>query len=143
MVFRPCVILTVIRTQFQPCVAQYQPCVAQYQPCVAQFFIFGGTSPYKMYKTAIHHLSLASLFDFLFMCLISLLFLFSDIFDSYFCNQRSRISDNTLCTSFEDLKKLVIESKAKNTVKKYSYGWNRWKNWANSKFGVKAIPAQP
>ena len=33
---------------------------------------------------------------------------------SYFRNQGSRISDSTLCTSFEDLKKLVSESKAES-----------------------------
>ena len=74
----------------------------------------------------------------------SLFFFFSDIFDSYFWwNRGSRIRDGTLFTSFEGLKKLGIEPKAENTVKKYSYTWNRWKNWANSKFAVKGIPAQP
>ena len=51
------------------------------------------------------------------MCLHSLFFLFSDIFESYFWNQGSRINDTMLFTSFEDLKKLVIESKAAYTVK--------------------------
>ena len=85
------------------------------------FSFSGGASPCKTYKTAIHHLLLASLFEFLFMCFNSLFFLFSDIFESYFWNQDSRISDSTLCTSSEDLKKLIIGSEAENTLKKYSY----------------------
>ena len=59
------------------------------------------------------------------MRLNSLFFLFSDIFDSYFWNQGSRINDSALFISFVDLKKLVIESDADYTVKKYSYPWKR------------------
>ena len=46
------------------------------------------------------------------MHLNSLFSFFSDILDSYVWNQSNRINDCTLFTSFEDLKKLVIESEA-------------------------------
>ena len=45
------------------------------------------------------------------MRLNSLFFLFSDIFDSYFWNQVSRISDSTLFVSLVDLEKLLLSLK--------------------------------
>ena len=42
-----------------------------------------------------------------------------------------------------DLLHLQFESKAPSTVQKYRSGWIRWREWADSKFGVPVIPAKP
>ena len=38
---------------------------------------------------------------------------------------------------------LFLDSSVESTVRKYSQGWKRWSEWANSKIGVPVIPAQP
>ena len=53
------------------------------------------------------------------------------------------MKDKSLRDRLPELKALIIDSKANNTVKKYSGGWKRWKNWALSKVGVNVIPALP
>ena len=60
--------------------------------------------------------------------------------------------DGSFTASFQDpslqslvphLVDIMLESSAANTAYKYSNGWRKWKTWAQSKLGVRFLPAVP
>ena len=78
---------------------------------------------------------------FAFSCL--LLFYFLDVLQSGIWSEANSLADPSLRKLVPDLLRLQFESKAPSTVQKYRSGWIRWREWADSKFGVSVIPAKP
>ena len=57
--------------------------------------------------------------------------------------EANKLCDPALSARVPQLLDLVIALNAPSTATKYSYGWNRWSRWAQSKRGVHFIPACP
>ena len=60
-----------------------------------------------------------------------------------FWKEANKLCNPALSARVPQLLDLVIASNAPCTATKYSYGWNRWSRWAQSKRGVPIIPACP
>ncbi|CAH3145775.1 unnamed protein product [Porites lobata] len=94
-------------------------------------------------------LGLSSLRIFLvFNCLIhcsvfSRSFISSDISKVGVWKEARKLSDPELSIQVPHLLDLVLASNAPSTTSKYSYGWARWRRWAQSKQGVSFMPAHP
>ena len=103
---------------------------------------------YAVVLSVLHNYDAASYFllyynfkCFAFSCL--LLFYFLDVLQSGIWSEANSLADPSLRELVPDLLHLQFESKAPSTVQKYRSGWIRWREWADSKFGVPVIPAKP
>ena len=79
----------------------------------------------------------------MFCLLCLLLFYFLDVLQSGIWSEANSLADPSLRKLVPDLLHLQFVSKAPSTVQKYRSGWIRWREWADSKFGVPVIPAKP
>ena len=67
----------------------------------------------------------------------------SDISKVGVWKEAQRLSDPELSIRVPHLLDLVLASSAPSTITRYSYGWARWRRWAQSKQGVSFLPARP
>ena len=67
----------------------------------------------------------------------------SDISKVGVWKEAQRLSDPELSIQVPHLLDLVLTSSAPSTTTRYSYGWTRWRRWAQSKQGVSVMPARP
>ena len=93
------------------------------------------------YDAASYFLLYYNFICFAFSCL--LLFYFLDVLQSGIWSEANSLADPSLRKLVPDLLHLQFESKAPSTVQKCRSGWIRWREWADSKFGVPVIPAKP
>ena len=70
-------------------------------------------------------------------------FISSDIRKVGVCKEAEKLSDPGLSIQVPHLFDLVLASSAPSTTTRYSYGWTRWRRWAQSKRGVSFMPARP
>ena len=70
-------------------------------------------------------------------------FILPDISNVGVWNEARTLCDCELYVRVLQLLDLVLASNAPSTTKKYSYGWSRWRRWAQSKQGVPHMPSRP
>ena len=67
----------------------------------------------------------------------------SDVFSQGIWPGLLDIKDPELKNLAESLPSIVLQSKARVTVKKYSVAFSRWKRWAVTKPNIDVFPAKP
>ena len=70
-------------------------------------------------------------------------FFSSDISKVGVWEEAQKLSDPELAMRVPQLLDLILASSAPSTSTRYSYGWTRWRRWAQSKQGVSFMPASP
>ena len=67
----------------------------------------------------------------------------SDIIQVGVWKEANKLCDPELSARVPQLLELVLASNAPSTTTKYSYGWSRWRRWAQSKQAIPIMPACP
>ena len=70
-------------------------------------------------------------------------FILPDVIQVGVWKEANKLCDPALSARVPQLLDLVLASNAPSTATKFSYGWNRWSRWAQSKRGVPIMPACP
>ena len=75
--------------------------------------------------------------------LIPVLFIFTDVFQTGIWKTFDTLEDPKLKSWAKVVPEKVLQSRQQNTVRIYSYGYQRWKRWAEQFQEIDVLPAQP
>ena len=77
------------------------------------------------------------------LILITVVFLFTDVFTHGIWKSFSSVKDKRLQRLVKHIPDTVLKSRQHNTVRQYSYGFQRWKKWSSGYAEVTSLPAEP